>query len=274
MEAIGPALRRLQGFGERLRVDAIRDADELAAAGWSRSDRLADAAEWPNVARRYARSMMGIDGVTPGGSCALQGYAGRIAGLTLGVWVQTGALVDLDPTRIWVRLDEGRTLGVAAPTAVARRSSATVDEVAHELLQRHLAPVVDASRTVSRITARVAWGNVAAACAGAFGTLHRALAADERPALRRRAAAFLDAPSWPVRDLVELRRLDGLDDALPHERRTCCLFRLSAERRPCASCERLTPADREQRLREAAATAAAVPALASWPALASGAAHD
>ncbi|MGE4425669.1 MAG: IucA/IucC family C-terminal-domain containing protein [Solirubrobacteraceae bacterium] len=274
MDVVGPALRRLAAFGERLPVDATRDADALAAAGWTRSDHLADPAAWPDVALRYARSSMGIDGVVPGGSCALQSYAGRVAGMTIGTWVQTGALLDLDAARIWVRLEEGRTVGIAAPTGTLRRRSATVEQVAEELLVRHLKPVVDASRTVSRITPRVAWGNVAASCAGAFGTLHRALGADDRPALHRLAVAFLDAPGWPVRDLVTLRRLDGLDHALPHERHTCCLMRLSSKRRECASCERLTPEVRDRRLRTAALTVAAVPPLAPSPIVVAAATTD
>jgi len=259
------ALRRLSAFGERLPVEPERDADALRRAGWTRSDRLADPAAWPEIARRYGRRTMGIDRLAPAASCALQGYAGRVAGATVGVWAQTGALLDLAHDAVWVRLLDGRVRGVAVPDARVRATGASVDAVADELLLRHLAPILEASRTVSRLRPRVLWGNVAAACAGAFGTIHRALDPDARPRLRALADAFLSATAWPHDELVALHRIDEHPDALPHERRTCCLMRLSAKGEECASCERLAPEERDRRLRAAAAAAVPVPSLPADP---------
>ncbi|WP_320670898.1 IucA/IucC family C-terminal-domain containing protein [Patulibacter defluvii] len=251
------ALARLAALGDGFPIDAARDTDALRAAGWSPSSRLADPAAWPAIADRYARDTMAGGPRAAGGSCALQGYAGRLAGAVLGVWVQTGALLDLAPEAVWVRLVEGRTRAIALPGAAVARAEASTGEVARALLAGHLAPVVAASRTASRIVERVAWGNVAAACAGAFGLLHRTLDPGHRPGLRAAAERFLDDPAWPARELVALRPVAGHPAVLAHERRTCCLMRLSPVKRECAACDRLTAPERAAR--QAAAAAAATP---------------
>lgn len=279
--ALHEALRRLAACDERLPVDPGRPDAVLAAEGWTSARALTDPGAWPRIAREYAAGI-GSDKETVGGSCALQGYAWRVAGLAIGVWAQTGRVLDLGPGRVRVRLEHGRTVGVAAPDpraagrggapagarasgtagagAASRTSGPLVlrdpEALADQLLTRHLAPVVAASRTVSRLSERVAWGNVASACASVLGLLDRALPAERRPDWRADAERLLAAPAWPAADLVGLLRVPGPDgDVLTHERRTCCLMRLAPEKAECGSCERLDPAERRARLTRNAAEA-------------------
>lgn len=245
------ALRDLAACSSRLPIRADETASELEDAGWTRADRLADAGSWPTIAREYAD---GLGGAAPavGGSCALQGYAWRVAGLALGTWALTGAVIDLAAERLWVDLRGGRTLGIAAPAprVAPGGGAATPDDLA-TALHGHLAPVVAASCSVSRISSRVAWGNVASSCASVLGLLDRARAPHERGAWRAAASAVLSSPAWPHAGLVApLLVPDGADDALHHERATCCLIRLAPDHEPCASCSRLDADVRRARLRE------------------------
>ncbi|WP_169449145.1 ferric iron reductase [Patulibacter americanus] len=301
--AIRRALGELVACSPRFPITADRTADELHAAGWTRTDRLADPAAWPAIAQGYAADLGGA-AVAVGGSCALQEYAGRTAGLVLGTWALTGAMLDLAAEGVWVDLRDGRTVGIAMPDARAcggaaeddappEASDAPSDERSHtpsaagpddatatpervaEALLAHLSPAVAASRTVSGLSSRVAWGNVAASVAGILGTLDRAQDPRDRPAWRAAATRVLAAPAWPHADLVApvlLSAHDGdgrlpsdrgdhaepvardarnaRDDALTHERATCCLIRLAPDHESCAACERLEPAERRERLRD------------------------
>ncbi|MDO9408217.1 IucA/IucC family C-terminal-domain containing protein [Patulibacter sp.] len=288
--ALREAIRRLAACDDRLPVDPGRDATALAADGWTSAHVLVDPDAWPAVAQDYAAGI-GSARSTVGGSCALQGYAWRVAGLAIGAWALTGAVLDLGPGRVWVRMEGGRTVGVAAPDPRAdgtpprapgspadpsldprspadlcRDPGALADApadrplhpvppprdpgaLADALVTRHLAPVIAASRTASRLSQRVAWGNVASACASVLGLLDRALPADARPGWRADAERFLAASAWAFDDLVDLVRVPGPDgDVLAHERRTCCLMRLAPGKGECGSCERLDPAERRARL--------------------------
>lgn len=277
--ALREAIRRLAACDDRLPVDPGRDAAALAADGWTSAHVLVDPDVWPAIAQDYAAGI-GSARSTVGGSCALQGYAWRVAGLAIGTWALTGAVLDLGPGRVWVRMEGGRTVGVAAPDPRAdgtpsggpgsppdppRDPRALADgpadrgrapapacdpgALADALVTRHLAPVIAASRTASRLSQRVAWGNVASACASVLGLLDRALPADARPGWRADAERFLAASAWAFDDLVDLVRVPGPDgDVLAHERRTCCLMRLAPGKGECGSCERLDPAERRARL--------------------------
>jgi hypothetical protein len=248
--AIRRALGELQACSPRFPITVDRTAADLRGAGWTRADRLSDASFWPAVAHGYADDLGGA-ALTVGGSCALQEYAGRTAGLVVGTWALTGALLDLAPDRVWIDLRGGRTHGIALPDPPrATDGRAVAPELVVEALLEHLAPAVAASRTVSGLSSRVAWGNVAASVAGIVGALDRAQAPRDRATWRASALRILSAPAWPHPELVApLVVADETGDALTHERATCCLIRLAPDHESCAACERLEPAERRHRLR-------------------------
>jgi hypothetical protein len=266
-DAVRDAVARLAAWDGRLGIVAGSDAAP-GADGWIRASALEDPSAWPAIARAYAAGV-GSERLALGGSCALQGHAWYLAGLALGVWGLTGIVPDLSPGRIRVRLRDGRTLGVAAPAARARAGAPRDDPaaLADELVSGHVAPIAVAVRAATRISARVAWGGVAASCAGVAGLIDLALPADRRPAWRDEVGRLLAAPAWPAHGLVDLALVAGPSGAvLAHERRTCCLMRLAPGATACASCERLDPLERRTRMLEAAAGTPAPSALDLRPA--------
>lgn len=219
-------------------------------SGWLRADALCDPMVWRRLARAYSD---GLD--TPhlpvGGACGLQHYAGRFALASLGVWVQTGRVLPMDRERWWLRLNEhGHTTAVVVPEPADGIGLRSVADLAEAMLTVHLRPVVDAVRAATRITDRVAFGCLAASCAGAFGALHRRCGTREREWLHRLAEQFLGRPDWPTgTPLVRLTELElDAGTALVHERYVCCLIRLGKDHDVCATCPELTADERAEHL--------------------------
>lgn len=229
---------------------------ESTLAGWWRCDTLRQPSFWQPLAHAYSAGL-GTRHLPVGGACALQHYAGRFILAVLGVWVQTGSLLSVDHAEWQVRLDDnGRTTGVIPPMEHTA-TPVGVTAAAHALLQQHMRPIVDAVRSASRITERVAYGCIAASCAGAFATLHRRAPLDRRTELTALARQFMASTAWPGdRDLVELTEIPVQQGAgLVHKRHTCCLIRLGAERGACGPCPDIDPDERWTRLTRNAARA-------------------
>ena len=238
-------------------------ADQSGAlTGWWPVPRLTEAPFWQRLAAAYSAGLE-TRHLPVGGACGLQHYTGRLVLAVLGAWVQTGHLPPLAHERWWVRLDEnGHTLdvGLLAPaevwTSTAPGEPLDVEESAKELLTGHLGPIVEATRSATRITARLAYGCVAASCAGAFASLHRRAAREDRVRVRDVVERFLRAGAWPDPDRTVTFTEIGLPHttALVHERRTCCLIRLGAGHGACSSCPDIPREERWPRLVAAAAS--------------------
>lgn len=240
--------------GEHPATDAADPRSTVA--GWWRCDTLRQPSFWQRLAPAYSAGL-GTKHHPVGGACALQHYAGRFVLAALGVWVQTGSLLSVEHGQWHVRLDDnGRTTGVA-PAAEHTAAPTGVTDAAHALLQEHMRPIVDAVTSASRITDRVAYGCIAASCAGAFATLHRRAPAHRRTDLATVARQFLASTAWPGdRDLVELAEIPVQQGTgLVHKRHTCCLIRLGADRGACGPCPDIDPDERWTRLTRNAARA-------------------
>lgn len=224
--------------------------------GWVSGEFFADPASWPDISRNYAFSI-GSNKTPVGGSCALQGHASRVAALTLGVWVSTGVLLRLDRSLLLFELASGRTTQIRVDRSVGMRPDARVDDVADELLHGYLASIVDASQRTSRITDRVAWGNIAAAVAGVFRAIHAHVPSSDQPLVADLARRFLTLDTWPEHELISWTEPNNT--VLWYHRSTCCLMRLSPEKSECGSCSKLTHGEQLDRW------SAAAPALVTFP---------
>jgi len=214
--------------------------------GWRPAAELADPDAWRDIACDYAADL-GSSSPVVGGSCALQGYAWRVATLSIARWVVSGRGVPLESTDLRVKLRSGRTVGLAVGRIDDVRAPESVEDLAGDLV-RHLEPVVAASRTVSRLTPKVAWGNVGSAVASAWRQMHAASDPASRSHVLAAAERFLDVPDWPWDEPPVVWQ--SAHGGLRYRRRTCCLIRLAPDHAACTSCSDLTPAENEQRWRE------------------------
>ncbi len=136
------------------------------------------------------------------------GYAARLWSLTLGGIVRAGILPDADRL-LWRDTDGRIDLHLAEP--VGWGGTGLVDVAREMVLDRHLAPLVAAIRTVEPMSDRLLWGNAASALIGAARMLD---GASDTAAMRVAETMLRDSR---LIDTVD-RQGDG------YRRRSCCLF--------------------------------------------------
>lgn len=110
--------------------------------------------------------------------------------------------------------------------------------------------MVAASRSAGRITARLAWGDAGAGCAGWWRRLHaRTTDPIRREAIATAAGEFFAADCWPASPAV---RIDAHANDLRYRRATCCLMHLAPGKRKCPGCSHLEDAEYLSRWEQAA----------------------
>jgi ferric iron reductase protein FhuF len=140
-------------------------------------------------------------------SMVVLGYAARLVGPTLAVLFRDGILLDVRPGRVRYAYhpDTGFRLSLPEPAARPGPVEAGLVEGWHgTVVDGHLARIVDAVGSDTRIAAPLLWGNVASGVAATLRVL-----GVHRPALLDRG---------PLRDSGTYRP-DGT-----FRRRTCCLY--------------------------------------------------
>ncbi|MCI1747076.1 MAG: hypothetical protein LKI24_02580 [Acidipropionibacterium sp.] len=220
----------------------IRDDPSWVPAGVFCSER-----EWKTaIAPQYAAGL-GSRSLPVGASCALQGHAGRVAGLVIGLWATTRQCLRVDPDQLWIRLEAGRSTGIAVDRAAVSRPG-TAAGLARQMAG-YLEPVVAASRSAGRITARLAWGDAGAGCAGWWRRLHsRTTGPARRAAIATAAGEFFAPGCWPSSPAI---KIDAHTDDLRYRRGTCCLMHLAPGKRRCPGCSHLDDAEYLSRWEEA-----------------------
>jgi ferric iron reductase protein FhuF len=111
----------------------------------------------------------------------------------------------------------------------------------------HLAPLVDALAALAPVGRRLLWGNVAAACAGAFAAL--STTGIDAASLLADGTALLDAPGAPTRGLAHLVPVEhGGTTHLFVRRETCCMYNRLPDTPSCLSCRLLDDDERRRRI--------------------------
>jgi ferric iron reductase protein FhuF len=140
----------------------------------------------------------------------------------------------------WIRIARNR------PAAVAVTSDETVDRsaaaAARDLVDGHLALVVDAVAGAVTVGRRLLWGNAAASCATVLRALESAPGADQDAVRRAAGAFFAAADPW----LTGLGRFEVIQES-GHEgwywtRTNCCLWDRCDGASRCDDCS-LIPVD-------------------------------
>lgn len=240
---IDPVLAELVQVRARGQLVWPRPA-HIDQAPWLDFRELAEIQLWQDVADSYGR-WVGASRRPVGGACALQHWSGDWLTTVLRVWLRTGHLLDLSPDRWWIQLTlDGAPAGITVFPSIGRPDASP--EAVAEAVVAACTPIVDAVRSATTITARLAWGSVMTSCASVLTTVHHGLESTQRAAFAAVAARLLDAPAWPSGPLLSpvlIATADG--DRLAHERHTCCLIRLGGAS-PCASCYDITPTERRR----------------------------
>lgn len=216
-----------------------------AHPGWCSVTDLTTPATWQRIIAAYAQSY-GFTQLSPAAACSLQSYAGRYAGTTLAVWASSG-MVLTGQHAAWhaLILPGGSTHGVCCPDLPVH-TQGPARTVANTMVD-HLTPILTACRTAQTITAKVAWGCVAAACAGVFGRIYKTVAAPHRPAVQSAANTVIThINAQPGRELIRWN-LHDQPPGLTHDRTTCCLMRLAETKGACGTCPDITATERQTR---------------------------
>jgi len=222
-----------------LRISVGRDAD---GSWWPCAELVGDPAALGALATGTADGWI-TDRPDVATSLFVQGYAFRIASVTIGTWVLADAPVAVDPAATSI------ALGGGAPNAVRLDAArvlegATPRHVHEHLVDRHLAPLVETAHASCRIGRTLLWGNVASACASCFNAVADALP-ERRAGILARAAGFFATARPALRDAG---RLVPVGTQAAWERRSCCLwYRTGAAPGLCADCSLHTDADRHAR---------------------------
>ena len=225
----------------------------------------ADGATWlpctdlvsnPDTLRAAAGSVRtgrGLDRDDVAMSLLVQGYAYRIASIAIGAWLADGVVLDLDPARMSVRIHEHRPNAVhfVEPTVAGSTvAGSTVADLHAQLVDGHLARVVDNARVACRIGGALLWSNVGSSCAASFGAFMGPWP-ERRPEIRDRAAEFF-AAARP--ELARSGQVVAVGSVWAWERQACCLWYQTADGDKCSDCSLWSDDERQARYQRVLAT--------------------
>ncbi len=153
-------------------------------------------------------------------SMVVLGYSARLLGPGIAGMLRDRILLDLRPDRIdySYQPEQGFRLTLTRPAGWRGTPTTLHRHWCHQVLDAHLAPVIDAVRRVVPVAAGLLWGNVASGLVGALRTLaeRRGVPVDE---CHTTGVALLG--HGPLRGSGHLT-IDG--GRLRFTRRSCCLY--------------------------------------------------
>lgn len=177
-------------------------------------------------------------------SLLFHGYAVRVLGTAVAMWLLTGAVPDVgsDNTAIaWQGALPAR-LGLrrarTGEDAGFRGEEASLRWLNERAFGSHLDPLAAALTEVVAIAPQVLWGNAAMAVVGAGHAVERSALPAERPRIARAVVRILDAMPHHLAGLI---RRHGVAGHSFWVRTTCCLaYRTDPRAAVCNTCARLT----------------------------------
>jgi hypothetical protein len=225
-----------------------------AVAGWRPlSLLLSDPAAASERVEHARRVLAAAAGIAPGevdervaASIVFLGLASRLVSPSLGAAVVGGVVPDLTVADLWWRPVEGGPWPLAARPAgglpvgeltTGEQLSQAAAALSERCVQGIAGPVAAAFRTTFRLSARVLWGNVASALAGAAGMLAEAFPPRAEAAGRLTAQILARGP---LRGTGELVQPDPARARRFLVRRSCCLLYRVPGYGTCGDCV-LTP---------------------------------
>ncbi|MQA88167.1 MAG: hypothetical protein GEV03_26990 [Streptosporangiales bacterium] len=254
-------LRRSAGVGQLFALAVDTGAAVDTAAGepaWRRHEELLgpSGTELTSVIDAV-RGQLGGGERRVAASMFVMGYATRLLAPALAGMLLDHRLPDLRPTRVRWRYLPGEGLLLCCPAAAgwepasgaAGVSPALLERLRVDLVDGHLAPLLDAVRGVVPVSSALLWGNVASSAAGALRmlALHGAGTVAECESLGERLLAappLSGTGQLAVRSRREVRQLFFV-------RRNCCLYYRLPGGGKCGDCVLLDAGVRERQWQDA-----------------------
>jgi ferric iron reductase protein FhuF len=222
---------RLESFGVRFRLER----DLAPEQDWIGCDRLLDPGS-EELARVLEAERQASGQVSDHATAltVMAVYAGAVTASALLAWAIEGAVVDVRPSNMAIRLSPQhgfKAVGLREPYVV----DAPVETLVSWVLEEHLLPLAQAMRVRTRAGLRQLNRGVAYGCAAAFCIASRRGGDVDR--LQSAYETFLAASTGDLDRLGEVIRLrEGDREGLFYLRNTCCLYYTSAEAVKCSSC--------------------------------------
>ena len=231
-------------------VDYLRVSIGASEGEWIHCDALVD--DPANLAELVSTTKegRGTDRDDVAMSLFVQGYAFRVASLAVGAWVMGDAVIDVSPAQMSIAIGRHRPNAVTLHEARFVPSDDSLRGLHGALIDDHLARLVASAHAACRVGEALLWGNVAAGCASSFGAFATELV-ERRIELRDMAETFFHSARPEVRGAGRLVRVG---DRWAWERKSCCLWYLTASAFKCEDCSLWS--DDERNMRYAAAVAA------------------
>ena len=181
------------------------------------------------------------------------GWALAVAGA--GALAATGQVLDLQPDRVHLQLQDGQVTGIAvhALSGRAGESGLRAELTAH--LRRLHGQLTGGDRPLLRRSSRLLHGGIGDAVATALATQAEGLAVVERDRVLDLAGRLLADAGWGEPGWLVVAGAGGQQHRT-RRRTSCCLWYRLPDQQPCLSCPRLTDAERADRLRARADGAA------------------
>lgn len=230
----------------RITTGADRDAERE----WFRCGDLLERPDELLALVRSTSAGRGTDDDAVAMSLFVQGYVYRIASTAIGAFVVSGDVLAVDPAITSfaigrdrpnaVHLDEGRVVEANGDLAVLHR----------ELIDRHLATLVDVAHDTVRIGRPLLWSNVASSCAASFGAFVEPLGGDAGR-VTDLVASFFSSGSDDLARAGRVVRI-GRGSQWAWERSACCLWyqTTAANGSKCGDCSLWSDAERSARYAE------------------------
>ncbi|MEM8926549.1 MAG: IucA/IucC family C-terminal-domain containing protein [Actinomycetota bacterium] len=232
---------------DRLRIETGPDAK--GRRQWLGCHRLLTDADRLGAVVRAIAAGRGVDELAAL-SVFVQGYAFRMASVAIGSFVISGDVVSVDPERTSLAIERFRPSAVWLEDVGLVTADGDPTVLHRELVDGHLAPLVDAARAVARVGRPLLWANIGSACAESFEAFVGPSAPDAGR-IRGLAETFF-ATARP--ELARSGRLARIGDRhrWAWERKACCLWyrtEVSGGVR-CGDCSLWTDAERQARYAE------------------------
>lgn len=240
----GAALDAVAGLVGYIRVTA---GPAPEADGWIPATSMVHDPDALYATMHTAMAGRGIDRDDIGMSLIVQGYAFRIASAAIGTWLVSGGVLDVSPANASIQFGRNRPNAVLLARAdwatPPGDHTVTLADLQRQLVDEHLAVIVDTARRACRVGGRMLWSNVASSCASSFGAF-MAPWPDRWEWVRERAQEFFTV-ARP--ELGAGGEVVPIGPAWAWQRHACCLYYQHADGSKCEDCSLLSEGERSTR---------------------------